>query len=107
MSVTQISAKELQNKIQLDSNLLLLDVREPYEYEFAFIEGSLNIPMQEIAQRLNEIHVSTGCAVICHHGIRSNHVAEFLVHAGFSEILNLSGGIDSWSVECDNTVSRY
>ena len=107
MSVIQISAKELQLKLQEDTRPLLLDVRELHEYEFAKIDGSLHIPMNQVPQRLSEIDVSSGCAVICHHGMRSQQVAAFLVHSGLTNIYNLSGGIDAWSVECDNTVSRY
>ena len=107
MSVIQISAKELQKKLQGDEKPLLLDVREPHEFEFSYIEGSQLIPLNQIPQRMNEIGVSTDCVVICHHGVRSQQAAAFLVHSGFSNIYNLSGGIDAWSVECDNTVSRY
>lgn len=107
MSVTQISATQLQLKLQNDVKPLLLDVREPFEFEIASVKGSLYIPMNQIPQRLSEIDVSSGCVVICHHGIRSQQVADFLVHSGFNDILNLAGGIDAWSIKCDNTVSRY
>jgi len=44
---------------------------------------------------------------MCHHGMRSQQVAEYLVQCGFSSVFNLSGGIDAWSCECDKTVYRY
>lgn len=107
MPVIQISAKQLQKKIHENVKPILLDVREPIEFEFAYIEGSQHIPMHQIPQRLSEINESKDCIVICHHGIRSQQVANYLVHSGHTDIYNLSGGIDAWSVECDSTVSRY
>jgi rhodanese-related sulfurtransferase len=107
MSVIQITAKELEKKLYDNLKLLVLDVREPHEFEFANINGSLHIPLNQIPQRTDEIDSSSGCVVICHHGIRSQQAAAYLVYSGFTQIYNLSGGIDAWSVECDNTVSRY
>ncbi|MCF6252832.1 MAG: rhodanese [Methylococcaceae bacterium] len=107
MSIIQISAKQLHKKIQGDVKPLLLDVREHNEFEFASIEGSQHIPMNQIPLRIQDIDASKECVVICHHGIRSQQVADYLVHSGLTGIYNLSGGIDAWSVECDNTVSRY
>lgn len=107
MSVLQITAKELQKKLHENLKPLVLDVREPDEFEFAHISGSLHIPLNQIPQRKDEIDSSSGCVVICHHGIRSQYAASYLANSGFNQIYNLSGGIDAWSVECDNTVSRY
>lgn len=107
MSVIQISAKDLYKKISGDVKPLLLDVRELNEFEYARIEGSLHIPLNQIPQRINEIDGAVDCVVICHHGMRSQQAADFLVHSGLTNIYNLSGGIDAWSVDCDNTVSRY
>lgn len=107
MSVIQVSAKELQKKITEGVKPVLLDVREQNEFDFAHIAGSQLIPLNQIPQRMNEIDTNVDCVVICHHGMRSQQAAAFLVHSGFSNIYNLSGGIDAWSVECDNTVSRY
>lgn len=107
MSIIQISAQNLQKKLQNEAKLLLLDVREQDEFEFAHIKGSQHIPLSQIPQRLSEIDSSQGCVVICHHGIRSQQVAAFLLDSGFSNLYNLRGGIEAWSVDCDNTVLRY
>lgn len=107
MPIKQISALELQEKLQTDFAPLLLDVREPNEYEFCSIKGSHHIPMNSVPERLNEIDKEKDCVVICHHGRRSQQVANFLEQAGYSKIYNLAGGIEAWSVDCDNTVSRY
>ncbi len=107
MPVIQLSAKNLQKKIASDEVPLLLDVREPDEFQFAHIAGSKLIPLNQLSQRLNEIDSSKDCVVICHHGIRSQQAAAYLVHVGLTNIFNLSGGIEAWSLDCDSTVLRY
>ncbi len=107
MSVVQISASDLQEKLIAKVKPLLLDVRELNEFQFARIEGSMHIPLNQIPQRIDEVNTEQGCVVICHHGMRSQQAANFLVHSGLSNIYNLSGGIDAWSVDCDSTVPRY
>ena len=107
MAIIQLTATELQKKIQVTENLLLLDVREPFEYQYAKITGSVLIPINKIQQRLNELNPQQQTVVICHHGIRSQQVAEFLDYSEFTQLYNLIGGIDSWSLECDALVARY
>ncbi len=108
MTVLQISAKELHSKIQqADEPPFLLDVREPDEYQLARIENSVLIPLGQIQQKMNELDPLNETIVICHHGMRSQQVADYLDYCGFENVSNLVGGIDAWSVECDSTVPRY
>jgi len=107
MSVIQISAKNLQEKLANNTKVTLLDVRESNEFQFAHIKGSLHIPLSLIPLKINEIDTTKDCVVICHHGMRSQQAANFMVNSGLNNIYNLSGGIDAWSVDCDSTVSRY
>ena len=107
MSVIQISARELQEKIKKDDEVVVLDVRELNEFEFAHIAGSQHIPLSQIPQRMKEIDNAIDCVVICHHGMRSQQAASFLFRSGLTKIYNLNGGIDAWSIDCDNTVLRY
>ncbi|NOT11540.1 MAG: rhodanese [Methylococcaceae bacterium] len=107
MSVKQVSAIELKQRIEKNDPLVLLDVREPYEYEYARIEGSLLIPLNQIPQRLAELDPQQEIMVICHHGMRSQQAAQFLMHSGFTHVYNLNGGIDAWSSYCDASVRRY
>jgi len=90
-----------------DAELLLLDVREPFEREFARIEPSVHIPMQEVPGRMGEIPRDRTVVVYCHSGTRSAMVAAFLEHQGYARVANLTGGIDAWSIEVDPTVPRY
>ena len=107
MTVKQISATALKDKIAQQAAVVLLDVREPNEFEYARIENSLLIPLNQIPQRLTELNLHQEIVVICHHGIRSEMAAQFLVKSGFKNIANLTGGIDAWSRECDDSVLRY
>ncbi|MEQ1558019.1 MAG: rhodanese-like domain-containing protein [Methyloglobulus sp.] len=107
MAIKQLSATELKTKIQDKQQLILLDVREPNEFEFAHIDGSVLIPLNQIPQRLREIDMDQEVVLICHHGMRSMQAANFLAQVGYKKISNLVGGIDAWSIEVDSTVARY
>jgi rhodanese-related sulfurtransferase len=107
MTVKQLSALDLKARIERQDPLILLDVREPHEYQYARIENSVLIPLNQIPQRMTELDPVQQTVVICHHGVRSQMAAQFLVKSGFQNIVNLSGGIDAWSCECDDSVPRY
>lgn len=86
---------------------LLLDVREPWEYQAARIEGSQLVPMREVPARVEEIDTDKEVVAICHHGGRSMQVAMFLEKQGFKRVHNLMGGIDAWSRTVDPAVPLY
>ncbi len=86
---------------------LLLDVREPWEYDRARIDGSRLVPMREIPRRVEELDAEKEIVAICHHGARSMQVAMFLEKQGFSRVHNLQGGIDAWSRTVDPAVPHY
>lgn len=86
---------------------VLLDVREPWEYAQVHVEGSLNIPMGQIADRLAELNSAHSYVVMCHHGSRSQQVAVYLSSRGYPEVANLAGGIDAWAVALDPRLPRY
>ena len=85
---------------------MLLDVREPWEYETARIEGSTLVPMREMETRFGELDPSAETVVICHHGTRSAFITQLLDRAGFDNVLNLEGGVDAYS-QVDETMPRY
>ncbi|MCP5266375.1 MAG: sulfurtransferase [Burkholderiaceae bacterium] len=86
---------------------LLLDVREPWEFETCRIPGSVHIPMREVPARYHEIDPGRTVVVVCHHGVRSMQVAMFLAYQGFEQVVNLHGGIDAWSRQVDASVPTY
>ena len=85
----------------------LLDVREPWELEIARVEGSLDIPMGEVPERIDEIDRNRPVAVLCHGGVRSARVASYLTQQGLQQVANIAGGIDAWSTSVDETIPRY
>lgn len=104
----EISPTELARKLhQRPGALLLIDVREPWEYERARIEGSVLIPMGEVPARLNDFEPMRETVVICHYGSRSAQIASLLESAGLREVFNLAGGIDAWSRSVDRSVPLY
>jgi rhodanese-related sulfurtransferase len=107
MAIKQLSAPELKTKLDNQEPLLLLDVRELNEFHYARLDNSVLIPLNQIPARLNELDKQQAIVVVCHHGMRSQQAALYLEHAGFSDIANLHGGIDAWSVQCDSSVPRY
>ena len=101
ISVAQLAA-QLQNE-----KPLLLDVREPWEYEICHIDGSINIPMGHIPQQLAQLQGVTEIVVICHHGIRSQNVIHFLQQQSVDGLVNLDGGVDAWAREVDLDMPLY
>ncbi len=104
--VPQLSVKEFKQRIDAGENLFLLDVREPYEYQIAQIGGTL-IPQNDVPQRLAEIPRDREIVVQCRSGARSQRIAEFLKQSGYSNVVNLAGGILAWSDEIDPKVQKY
>ncbi|HSC47620.1 MAG TPA: rhodanese-like domain-containing protein [Gammaproteobacteria bacterium] len=85
---------------------VILDVREPWEYALVHVPGALHIPMGDIPARLEELNPDRTYVVMCHHGSRSQRVADFLQSRGFRQVANAAGGIDAWAGE-DTSLPRY
>ena len=86
---------------------LLLDVREPWEFQTCRIDDSTLVPMQELPARIAELDPAAETVVICHHGGRSLQVATFLEQHGFSRVFNLTGGVDAWARGVDPAMPVY
>ena len=86
---------------------VLLDVREPAEYELCHLEGASLLPMREIPARIAELDPARDTVVICHHGGRSLQVALYLEKNGFARVHNLQGGVDVWAQDVDPAMRRY
>ena len=90
-----------------DDPVVFLDVREHNELALCRIEGALHIPMAEVPGRKDALPRDRPLVVFCHHGMRSASVVAYLRESGFDRAVNLTGGIDAWSVEVDPAVPRY
>jgi len=104
----EFSATELHGYLDaVAEQPLLLDVREPWEFDKASIDGSILIPMRSVPHQLQELDSDRETIVICHHGIRSRMVCQFLESQGFANVINLRGGVAAWAADVDRQMPTY
>tara|TARA_Y100001958_G_C20864176_1_gene301114 strand:+ start:138 stop:446 length:309 start_codon:yes stop_codon:yes gene_type:complete len=101
----EVEVLELKKMLK-NNEVVLLDVREPYEIEICNVKGSLFIPMNEIPQNIEQLEKEKRYAVICHSGVRSLYVSNYLNSLGYST-LNVIGGIERWATDVDKNMKRY
>jgi rhodanese-related sulfurtransferase len=106
-AVKEVSAEEVKARIDAGSAPVIIDVREPWEHEIANIAQATLIPMNTIPARMDELDRNAEIVVYCHHGARSLNVASYLVQHGFTNVKNLTGGIDSWARRVDRSMRTY
>lgn len=110
--IEHLNPKDWLQWLAHNPQALLLDVREPWEIQTASVQVNdqfelLTIPMGRITEKLATIERNRPIACLCHHGVRSLRVAQFLEHSGFDQLTNITGGIHAWALEFDPTVARY
>ncbi len=105
LEITVAEAKQLMDNSSAKAQLV--DVREPWEYATAKIDGSLFIPMGDIPARVQELDPDDRVIVVCHHGVRSLNVAAWLRQQGYEKAQSMAGGIDRWSRYVDSKVPLY
>ena len=106
----QLTPRELADllgRAEQSDRPVLLDVREPWEFDICRLDGSQLIPMRQIPASLGKLDTDQPVVVICHHGIRSQQVALYLEHQGFSQVYNLRGGVDGWAHDVDPAMATY
>ena len=104
----EIAPEELKSLLERNSDVVVLDCREPWEFDTARIEGSVHIPMNDIPARLQrELDPAKHTVVVCHHGVRSMNVTVWLRRQGYDKAQSLAGGIDRWARQIDPKVSVY
>jgi len=104
--IPQLTVKEFKARRDAGEQIFLLDVREPYEYQIAQIGGTL-IPQNDVPNRLAEIPRDREIVVHCRSGARSQRIAELLKQSGYTQVVNLAGGILAWADEIDPNVQKY
>jgi len=103
----EITATELEQALQADPSLVIIDVREPHEWEICHIDGATLIPLGELPERLQELDGHKSIVALCHRGVRSMRALEILRAAGFPTVRSLHGGIDAWAADVDSSLPRY
>jgi rhodanese-related sulfurtransferase len=110
--IAQISVTELAERMQqTQPPLQLIDVREPEEVETAQVEGFVNLPLSQFTEWSGQIRTQfdpqAETLVLCHHGVRSAQMCQWLQGQGFTQLKNIVGGIEAYSLQVDPTVPRY
>ena len=105
----QITPTELKKRLDNGEPLMLLDVREGWEFELCRIDDSLHLPLADLIQlqSMEQLDPKQQIITICHHGIRSQQAALLLKRNGFDNVCNLVGGIHHWSIDVDPSLPRY
>ena len=103
----EISVQQLNEMLNAGESLTILDVREPQELAICKLENSLDIPMQSIPDNLDRLRDAELLVVVCHSGMRSWQVTQWLRQQGFAQAQSMAGGIDVWSQEVDDSKPRY
>ena len=104
----EITAEEVKAKLDAGESFTLIDVREPWEFETARIEGAKLMPMGDVPSRAHqELDPEEHIVVLCHHGVRSMNVMVWLRQQGFEKVQSMRGGIDAWSRSVDQNVPVY
>jgi adenylyltransferase/sulfurtransferase len=106
-SAEDLSPREAQDLLAREPKTVLLDVREPHEYEIVHLAGAKLIPLSELPLRLHELDTADPLIVHCHHGPRSHQAVQTLARFGFRKLWHLRGGIDAWAAEVDPNLPRY
>jgi sulfur-carrier protein adenylyltransferase/sulfurtransferase len=107
LEVPTITATQLKTKIDRQDKFVLVDVREPFEYDISRIPGSKLIPLGELPARLSELDSADDIVLHCKVGGRSAKALRILQEAGFRKLNNLQGGITAWSDEVDPSIPKY
>jgi rhodanese-related sulfurtransferase len=107
MDKHQISPEEVKRQREDGASFILLDVREPWEFQMANIPDSILIPLGQLQARMEELDSGKEIVTVCHHGIRSQTAMGILMQFGIKDVKNLSGGIDAYSLLADPSIPRY
>ena len=104
----EITPEEVKARLDRNDSFTLLDVREPWEFQAAHIEGAKLMPMGDVPSRAHqELDPDEEVVVLCHHGVRSMNVTVWLRQQGFERAQSMRGGIDAWSRRVDGRVPLY
>lgn len=107
MSIQHSNPADVASLLAGDDAPTIVDVREQWEYDLVHLPVSMLIPLNTLAARAKDMDPSRSYALLCHHGMRSEMAANWLMQQGFSRLINIDGGIDAWSMEVDSSLPRY
>lgn len=107
MRILEITVKELNAFLKMGDDVTIIDVREPWEIDIAKLPRAINIPLATLSDNLSAIPDSGRVVISCHSGRRSMNACLYLHSKGFTNTVNLKGGIEAWSKEIDESIPLY
>jgi adenylyltransferase/sulfurtransferase len=107
MSIQHLNPADVAALLTGDDAPIIIDVREQWEYDLVHLPVSTLIPLNTLASKASDLNPSRSYALLCHHGMRSEMAANWLMQHGFSRLINIDGGIDAWSMDVDPSLPRY
>ncbi len=104
----RLSARDVDDLLkQANPKPLILDVREPWEYAICRLDGAELVPMRQLPAALDQLNPERETVVVCHHGIRSFSVCRYLEQMGFTNLVNLEGGVAAWARDVEPDMATY
>jgi rhodanese-related sulfurtransferase len=103
----ELTVQELRDLIASGRTPVIVDVREPWEFDLGHIAGSVLMPLGELPERMAELDQAAETVTICHTGRRSLQAAHFMHASGFGRVRSVKGGVEAWAVQVDPTMARY
>ena len=104
---SEITVHKLNELLQEDKNIQIIDIREDTERDHAYIQGTIHMKLNELANRHSELDKEKNVFVMCHTGTRSPTVTKWLKSQGYGHSVNVLGGIDAWAALIDRNIRRY
>ena len=105
--IQRLNPEKAKRKLDIETDIRLIDVREEWENHKAKIENSELMPLSRFVESSKSLNNDDKIMVYCHHGVRSLQVCFYLERLGFNNLINLEGGIDAWAREVDNSIPVY
>ena len=107
VGVPVVSVEDLAAVQQAGGEVVVLDVREPWEWSLCRMTNSISVPLASLPNALGQVPTDRDLVVVCHHGVRSALAVKWLRGQGYDRAVNLDGGIDAWARRIDPKMRRY
>lgn len=107
MAYIELPPKRAGKLLETSPGIILLDVREKWEFELVHINGAVLAPLSNFLSFIPKLSKTAAYLVYCHHGVRSARVCMYLMNLGFENVSNLAGGIEQYAIEVDSSLKRY
>ena len=106
-NIPSVSATEVHAEASNENPPIIIDVREDKELATVSIPGAMHIPLAMLPRKVGRLDLDGQYVLMCHHGTRSAQATELMLRQGFTNVRNMTGGIDAWATDVDTSLARY